>query len=89
VCAKSNSRVTWCPFATALAAYQRGGWDGVLFALGDGWAAIDIDHYHRGTDWDHRFHAAGGYSERTPSGDGVRILGARRASAGNSNFTPT
>jgi hypothetical protein len=43
--AKSNDATTWTDFATALAAYEAGGFDGISFALGDGWAGIDADNY--------------------------------------------
>jgi hypothetical protein len=41
---KTNNPTTWTTFDQALAAYQTGGFDGVGFCLGDGWAGIDFDH---------------------------------------------
>jgi putative DNA primase/helicase len=42
--ASSTNPATWCDFETALAAVQEGHCDGLGFALGDGWAGIDIDN---------------------------------------------
>src|SRR5690242_12608895 len=41
--AKANDPATWVSFAEALAAYNTGTYDGLLFALWDGWAALDFD----------------------------------------------
>ena len=41
--AKSNDPSTWTDFETARAAYEKGGFDGLGFMLGDGWASIDLD----------------------------------------------
>ena len=40
----STNSATWCDFETALAAVQNGDCDGLGFALGDGWAGVDIDN---------------------------------------------
>lgn len=42
--ASSTNPATWCDFETALAAVQEGHCDGLGFALGDGWAGVDIDN---------------------------------------------
>lgn len=42
--ASSTNPTTWCDFETALAAVQEGHCDGLGFALGDGWAGVDIDN---------------------------------------------
>jgi len=41
--ASSTNPATWCDFETALAAVEAGNADGLGFALGDGWAGVDID----------------------------------------------
>jgi primase-polymerase (primpol)-like protein len=43
--AKTNRSVTWGTFAEALAAYQRGGFDGIgfVFTASDPFAGIDLD----------------------------------------------
>jgi hypothetical protein len=41
--ARSNDPATWCDSAAAVAAYERGGFDGLGFMLGDGWVGVDLD----------------------------------------------
>ena len=41
--ASSTNPATWCDFETAMAAVESGEVDGLGFALGDGWAGVDID----------------------------------------------
>jgi primase-polymerase (primpol)-like protein len=71
--AKSNDPTTWCSFAAALAAYRTGRFDGISFALGDGWTGVDIDHAVG-----HvlpLLEALGGYRETSPSGQGCKVFG--------------
>jgi putative DNA primase/helicase len=76
---RSNDPATWQTFAQALALYQRGGWDGLLFALGDGWGGGDLDHCCQGgmsifpgaTAIIERF---GCYCEMSPSGTGFKLF---------------
>jgi putative DNA primase/helicase len=41
--ASSTDAKTWTPFETAVGAYRSGGFDGIGFVLGDGWAGVDLD----------------------------------------------
>jgi hypothetical protein len=78
--ASTKDPATWSPFDSAVAAYSRGGFDGVGFVLDEtnAIAAIDLDHVLV----DGRLHpeaqaiidAIGSYTEVSPSGNGVRIL---------------
>jgi hypothetical protein len=78
--ASSTNPKTWGTFAQAEAAYAHGELDGIGFALGDGWAGVDLDHCcdpESGSihEWALReIRAIGSYSERSPSGEGVHIL---------------
>jgi putative DNA primase/helicase len=76
--ASSTNPNTWCDFETALATMQSGEVDGLGFALGDGWAGIDIDNSIVDRDLQgsareiiHEFQS---YSEISPSGSGVHIF---------------
>jgi hypothetical protein len=82
--AKNNDPATWAPYKAALAAVQNGGFfDGIGFALLDTpFDAVDLDHCLDPTTgqvdaWARLWvDAAGGaYVERTPSGEGLRIIG--------------
>jgi putative DNA primase/helicase len=46
--AKPNTPTTWHPYTDALTAYRTGGFDGLGFCLGDGWAGADLDHCRDG-----------------------------------------
>ena len=65
--ARSNDRSTWVSFAQAIGAYREGGFDGVGFMLGDGWAGIDLDHCR---DTDERI------ADAAPEVQRLRALGA-------------
>jgi hypothetical protein len=80
--ASSTDPKTWCNFDTALAAYRKGGWDGIGIVLtaGLGIVGIDLDKCR-----DRRTKAiepwareiidkAGSYTEISPSGTGIRII---------------
>src|SRR5690348_8080445 len=41
--ASSAAPSTWASFAEAVEAWGRGNWQGLMFALGDGWAGVDFD----------------------------------------------
>ena len=76
--ASSTNPETWCDFETALAAVQAGDLDGLGFALGDGWAGIDLDNaiidgglQPSAREVIHLFHS---YSEVSPSRTGAHIL---------------
>jgi hypothetical protein len=82
--AKNNDPSTWAPYQTALAAVQNGGsFDGIGFALLDTpFDVVDLDHcLDPGTgeidEWARAWidAANGAYVERTPSGEGLRIIG--------------
>lgn len=81
--ARNNDPSTWSDFDSAYAAYvdrERTGADGLLFALGDGFAAGDIDDAVDADDGTltteaRRIVAAiDSYAERSVSGCGVRIF---------------
>lgn len=88
--ASSTDSSTWSTFEAASKALEGGGFDGLGFALGDGWAGVDLDGC-RDSNGEltgearalvNRF---GSYAESSPSGRGVHILvrgvlpdGARR-----------
>jgi hypothetical protein len=91
--ASSTDPTTWCDFATALAAYQQGGWDGIGFvptpALG--LTFIDLDHCRHGTTgeiepWARQLiDELGTYTEVSPSGTGIRLIAlGRKPSAARS-----
>jgi len=71
---------TWASFTAAVKAYTRASFDGLVFALGDGWAAGDFDDIvDAGTgaidsDWDGAVRAFCSYAEYSPSGKGVRVV---------------
>ncbi|MEO8681637.1 MAG: hypothetical protein ABI665_21505 [Vicinamibacterales bacterium] len=81
--AKSNDHTTWCSFADALAAYQRGGFDGVSFALGDGWAGIDFDDCPVNLPL---LRLVAGYRETSPSGTGIKVVGRSPRIGGEMKF---
>ena len=61
-------------FDDALRTYQAGGFDGIGFALGDGWQGIDLD-YIEANGLAHLAEQLPGYVERSPSGKGLHALG--------------
>lgn len=74
---------TWTTFDAALAAYHRGGFDGLGFAfpVGGGWVGLDLDDVrnpHTGelAAWaDTLIGEANTYTEVSPSGTGVKLFG--------------
>jgi hypothetical protein len=82
--AKNNDPATWSPYRAALAAVQNGdGFDGIGFALlGAPFDVVDLDHCldpatGQIDEWARTWldAANGTYVERTPSGEGLRIIG--------------
>jgi hypothetical protein len=82
--AKNNDPATWAPYQAALAAVQNGGaFDGIGFALLDTpFDVVDLDHCldpatSQVDEWARTWldAANGTYVERTPSGEGLRIIG--------------
>jgi predicted P-loop ATPase len=77
----STDRATWSSYDDAIAAWRGGGFDGVGFALEDDVAAFDIDGCRNiETGLLHPWAAglverADSYTEITPSGTGIRIIG--------------
>jgi primase-polymerase (primpol)-like protein len=80
--ASSTNKKTWRPFAEALAAYERGGWDGIGFVLnGDGdLVGVDLDkcrNLETGAlePWAREIIGKlNTYAEVSPSGRGVRLF---------------
>ncbi|MCG6533420.1 MAG: phage/plasmid primase, P4 family [Syntrophales bacterium LBB04] len=81
--AKANDPETWSSWDEVWQAYQSGGYDGIgfMFHDGDGLFGIDIDHCVLENDeftptaQEIVTHFAHTYSEKSPSGTGLRILG--------------
>jgi hypothetical protein len=77
--AKNNDPATWASYSAAVAAVSVA--DGIGFALLDTpFVAVDLDHCLAGDDidpWAQAWieQANGAYVERTPSGEGLRIIG--------------
>ena len=77
--AKNNDPATWTSYAAAIAAVGEA--DGIGFALLDTpFVAVDLDHCLTGEvidPWAKAWieQANGAYVERTPSGEGLRIIG--------------
>ena len=77
--ASSTNAATWTTFDDAVAAYRRGGVDGIGFVLGDGWSGIDLDDH---LDGDGRvtpfaedvLQRLPSYHEVSPSGEGIKIF---------------
>jgi putative DNA primase/helicase len=71
---------TWCDFETALAAYQRGGFDGIGVMLGDGLTGIDLDGCRNPQTgeidpWAQKtIDLFPSYAEVSPTGTGVKIF---------------
>ena len=64
-------------FEAALLALQRGGYDGLGFALGDGWQGIDLDKVEK-NGLKGLADELPGYVERSPSGNGWHAIGNGR-----------
>lgn len=82
--ASSTDLQTWTTFDAAEKTYRRGGFDGLGFVLGNGWAGVDLDdvRVRDGKSWRDSEPAAfdliqsyGGYSDISPSGTGYKIIG--------------
>ncbi len=84
--ADSTNPATWRTFDEVVAAYQRGGFDGIGFVFAGNFWGADFDHV---TDADGRFLdstiedevralAVGAYCERSVSGTGVHVIGLYR-----------
>jgi putative DNA primase/helicase len=86
-CAKSNDPSTWTTFERALAAYRGGGFDGLEFMLGDGWAGLDVDHCYGDLD-DHQWFLDQllGYVDRSPSSKGCKVFGRSPRIGGQIDF---
>jgi primase-polymerase (primpol)-like protein len=94
--AKSNDPSTWTTFDDALAAYSKGGFDGIGFCLGDGWAGIDLDHCIDGTTVIEASHGVirrlddfNVYQEVSPSGTGYKAIGRSARVGGQIDFAVT
>lgn len=77
--AQSTNPQTFAPFPVALAALDRGGYDGIGEGVFNGLGAVDIDHCvdENGVLSDMAFDVLNtiqGYTEYSPSGKGLRIL---------------
>jgi primase-polymerase (primpol)-like protein len=82
--AKSNDPTTWTTFADALTAYQAGGFDGIGFCLGDGWAGIDLDNVNsRVCAFIDQLPC---YIETSPSGNGYKAVGRSARMGGEVTF---
>ena len=81
--AKPNDPITWSSFAVAVNAYRQGGFDGVGFALGDGWVGGDMDNCRNPDSGELSgvsqilLAAFATYAEVSPSGTGV-MYGKKR-----------
>jgi Family of unknown function (DUF5906) len=81
--AKNNDPSTWSDYARARAVYDAGGFDGIgLCILGSDIVAFDVDDCRNSSTgaihpWAARLieRAASSYTEITPSGEGLRIIG--------------
>jgi hypothetical protein len=79
--ASSTDPTTWTSFDAVAEAYRRGGYEGIGFVLGDGWAGVDLDDVR---DPDTLVTDAkvldliqnhSGYSDVSPSATGYKIIG--------------
>ena len=77
----AHNSQNWMDFSTAYQAYQKGGFDGIGFSLNaiEDLAGVDLDHCVKGgviEPWALEIVSElKGYSEISPSGEGIRILG--------------
>jgi putative DNA primase/helicase len=82
--ASTTDLMTWTPFEAALAAYERGRWDGIgfMFSSADPYVGIDLDHCRDPESGDiepwaqeiiERFEGDA-YIEASPSGCGIHII---------------
>ncbi|MEN6443815.1 MAG: hypothetical protein ABFC71_08685 [Methanoregula sp.] len=68
-----NVKTTWRTFAEAVAASETGNYDGVGFVLGNGIIGFDFDHATDEMVQEAR--SLGTYTEWSPSGTGVHVIG--------------
>jgi primase-polymerase (primpol)-like protein len=99
--ARSNDPSTWCAFLDALVAYRKNGYDGLFFALGDGWAGVDLDHCcqqdNLGMHYPiyevsgslSRIQKLAAYYEVSPSGTGYKVIGRSTRIGGQIDFAVT
>ncbi len=91
--ASSVNPETWSDFTTIQAAYERGGYDGIGFMLGDGWAGVDLDDCRDSITaklkpWAKKIlRRIGGYAEVSPSGTGVKVFGRGQRVSDQSLYT--
>ncbi|MGM0782991.1 MAG: hypothetical protein ACQEUM_02640 [Pseudomonadota bacterium] len=74
--ASSNNPASWAAFAQAEAAYKRGGFDGIGFALwaDDPFTIVDLDKC-QGESWAvDMIEALDSYTEESPSGNGYHVV---------------
>ena len=78
--AASDDPQTWSAFETATEVFDRGGWAGIGFMLGDGFVGIDLDHCRNPETGEIEPKAAQviqdirSYAEASPSGTGIHIV---------------
>jgi len=77
--ASSTDPKTWRPYSIALGTYQDGKCDGIGVPMGDGRAGVDLDHCIDGdgviAPWAQAIVTAlHSYTERSPSGHGLRVF---------------
>jgi hypothetical protein len=74
----ATSHTNWCDFSTAFNAYKDGRFDGLGFALGDGWAGVDLDDCIQGTEVSDLaidiVKRLDTYTEVSPSGTGLKMI---------------
>jgi primase-polymerase (primpol)-like protein len=80
--AKSNDPSTWATFKGVVAAYRSGGYDGIGFMLGGGFAGIDLDDVRNRETGEitapwaaELIEQTDSYVDISPSGTGVKVVG--------------
>ena len=76
--ASSTTAADWCSYDGAVLAYSLGDFDGLGFALGDGYHGVDVDDCRTGDVWSplaqEVLSAVPGYAETSPSGQGLKVI---------------
>lgn len=76
--ASSVDPTHWASFDSAALAFSLGDFDGLGFALGDGYHGIDVDDCRTGDDWSplaqEVLSSVPGYAETSPSGQGLKVI---------------
>jgi putative DNA primase/helicase len=78
--ASSTDRSTWSTFEAVKTAYEQGVFDGVGFALANGFAGVDLDHCRDPSTgeidaWAKAYlDRLNSYSEVSPSGEGIHCI---------------